>query len=174
MMKIAWHASGIWKTNKPWFHRAFWLQGKFIDGCTSHKAESITYHKNSASHKLASQCHKAKQNPEKTPAYLARQQLLKQFNRKLRLFFRNQPSCRTVHSNKTRPEVARNSMQRNACILRVECFVWNKVLAGNKNVLVKRQLYWCSNHSKSNAEESLLEDSTISLFKQLFKHVTAR
>ena len=77
------------ETNQPWFHRAFWLQGKFIDGCTSHKAESIAYHENSAAHKLASQCHKAKQNPEKTPAYLARQQLLKQFNRKLRLLFRN-------------------------------------------------------------------------------------
>ena len=50
-------------------------------------------------------------------------------------------------------------MQRNACILRVECFVWNKVLAGNKNVLVKGQLYWCSNHSKSNAGELLREDS---------------
>ena len=54
-----------------------------------------------------------------------------------------------------RPEVAPNNMRRNACILRVECFVWNKVLAGNKNVLVERQLYWCSNHSKSNGEESL-------------------
>ena len=86
----------------------------------------------------------------------------------------NQPSCRTVHSNKTRPEVACNSMRRNACILHVECFVWNKVLARNKNVLVKRQLYWCSNHSKSNAGELLREDSTTSLFKQLFQHVTAR
>ena len=46
---------------------------KFIDGCTSCKVESIAYHKNSAAHKLTSQYHKAKQNPEKMPTYLARQ-----------------------------------------------------------------------------------------------------
>ena len=40
---------------------------KFIDGCTSYKAESIAYHENSAAHKLASQYHKAKQNSEKNP-----------------------------------------------------------------------------------------------------------
>ena len=44
---------------------------------------------NSAAHKLASQCQKAKQNPEKTLAYLARQQLLKQYSGKLRSLFRN-------------------------------------------------------------------------------------
>ena len=38
---------------------------KFIDGCTSYKAESIAYHENNAAHKLASQYHKAKQNSEK-------------------------------------------------------------------------------------------------------------
>ena len=40
----------------------------------------------------------------------------------------------------------------------------------NKNVLLERQLCWCSNRSKSNAKESLWEDSTVSLFK----HVTTR
>ena len=37
---------------------------------------------------LACQCH-AKQNPEKNPAYLAKQQFLKQYSGKLRLLFRN-------------------------------------------------------------------------------------
>ena len=46
---------------------------KFMDGCRSCKAESITDHKNSAANKLACWCHKAKLNPEKTPACLARQ-----------------------------------------------------------------------------------------------------
>ena len=40
---------------------------KFIDGCTSHKAESVSYHKKSAAHVLETQCHKAKLQPEKMP-----------------------------------------------------------------------------------------------------------
>lgn len=62
---------------------------KFIDGCTSYKAESISYHEKSAAHLLAIKCHRAKLHPEKTPAYLARQQMLKQYYGKLRLLFRN-------------------------------------------------------------------------------------
>ena len=62
---------------------------RFIDGCTSYKAESIAYHEKSAAHLLAQQCHKAKQHPEKTPANLVRQQMLKQYTGKLRLLFRN-------------------------------------------------------------------------------------
>ena len=62
---------------------------RFIDGCTSYKAESIAYHEKSAAHLLAQQCHKAKIHPEKTPANLARQQMLKQYTGKLRLLFRN-------------------------------------------------------------------------------------
>jgi len=62
---------------------------KFIDGCTSYKAEYFAYHENGAAQKLAFQCHKAKQNPEKKPAYFARQQSLKQYSGKLRLLFRN-------------------------------------------------------------------------------------
>ena len=58
-------------------------------GCTSYKAESIAYHEKSAAHPLAQQCHKAKIHPEKTPANLARQQMLKQYTGKLRLLFRN-------------------------------------------------------------------------------------
>ena len=38
---------------------------RFIDGCTSYKAESIAYHEKSAAHLLAQQCHKAKIHPEK-------------------------------------------------------------------------------------------------------------
>ena len=62
---------------------------RFIDGCTSYKAESIAYHEKCAAHLLAQQCHKAKIHPEKTPANLARQQMLKQYTGKLRLLFRN-------------------------------------------------------------------------------------
>lgn len=62
---------------------------RFIDGCTSYKAESIAYHEKSAAHLLAQQCHKAKIHPEKMPANLARQQMLKQYTGKLRLLFRN-------------------------------------------------------------------------------------
>ena len=62
---------------------------RFIDGCTSYKAESIAYHEKSAAHLLAQQCHKAKQHPEKMPANLVRQQMLKQYTGKLRLLFRN-------------------------------------------------------------------------------------
>ena len=62
---------------------------RFIDGCTSYKAESIAYHEKSAAHLLAQQCHKAKIHPEKTPANLVRQQMLKQYTGKLRLLFRN-------------------------------------------------------------------------------------
>jgi len=32
---------------------------KFIDGCTSYKAESALYHEKSAAHPLAQQCHRA-------------------------------------------------------------------------------------------------------------------
>ena len=38
---------------------------RFIDGCTSYKAESIAYDEKSAAHLLAQQCHKAKIHPEK-------------------------------------------------------------------------------------------------------------
>ena len=38
---------------------------KFIDGCTSYKAESIAYHEKSAAHALAAQCHRAQLHPEK-------------------------------------------------------------------------------------------------------------
>ena len=62
---------------------------RFFDGCTSYKAESIAYHEKSAAHLLVQQCHKAKIHPEKTPANLARQQMLKQYTGKLRLLFRN-------------------------------------------------------------------------------------
>ena len=61
---------------------------KFIDGCSSYKTESIAHHENSAAHKLASQCHKANKIQKKTPAYLARQQLLNQYSGKLRLRLR--------------------------------------------------------------------------------------
>ena len=53
---------------------------KFIDGCTNYKAESISYHEKSAAHLLAIKCRRAKLHPEKTPAYLARQQMLKQYS----------------------------------------------------------------------------------------------
>lgn len=62
---------------------------KFIDGCTSYKAESISYHEKSSAHNLAKQCHKGKVQPEKPPANLARLQMLKQYTGKLRLLFRN-------------------------------------------------------------------------------------
>ena len=45
---------------------------KFIDGCTSYKAESITYHENGAAHKLTSQYHKAKQNQKKKTPHIWR------------------------------------------------------------------------------------------------------
>ena len=61
---------------------------KFIDGCFSYETESIAHHENSAAHKLASQCHKANKIQKKNPAYLARQQLLKQYSGKLRLRLR--------------------------------------------------------------------------------------
>ena len=62
---------------------------RFIDGCTSYKTELISYHEKSAAHLLAKQCHRGNLHPEKTPANLARQQLLKQYTSKLRLLFRN-------------------------------------------------------------------------------------
>ena len=65
----------------------------------------------------------------------------------------NQPSCRTVHSNKTRPEVACNSMRRNACILHVECFVWNKVMP--RNCFEKIRQHLCLN----NCINMLLRDN---------------
>jgi len=37
---------------------------RFIDGCTSYKAESISFHEKSAVHLLAQQCHRANLHPE--------------------------------------------------------------------------------------------------------------
>ena len=54
---------------------------RFIDGCTSCKMESISSHKKSAAHLPAKQCHRGNLHPEKTPADLAQQQVLKQYTR---------------------------------------------------------------------------------------------
>ena len=62
---------------------------RIIDGCTRYKMESISFHKKSAAHLLAKQCHTANLCQEKTPATLPRQQLLKHHTNKLRLLFRN-------------------------------------------------------------------------------------
>ena len=56
---------------------------KFIDGCTSYKAESIAYHENSAAHKLASQYHKAKQNSEKNPRIFGQATVAKTVQREI-------------------------------------------------------------------------------------------
>lgn len=51
---------------------------RFIDGCTSYKAESILYHERSAAPPLAQQCQRANLHSKKNPANLAWQQMLKQ------------------------------------------------------------------------------------------------
>lgn len=69
--------SAKWQVGRPWLQHDQ-DKGMICKWCIENKATL-----------MAQQCHKAKIHPEKTPANLARKQMLKQYTGKLRLLFRN-------------------------------------------------------------------------------------
>ena len=138
MKRKVWSASGLFPTSKLWSLRMFYkTQPDLSMAALVIERSRISYHEKRAAHLLAKQCHRVNLCPEKTPANLARHQLLKQHTSKLWLLFRNAHAVSTGR----RTAVERNWNFLFTVVLLIACQCWNKFQWSFKSKN-KRWLKW--------------------------------